>query len=348
MKRRILSILLLAALVIGLLPQGILSVSAYSDTDIAYPVKGGNLYFDKASGTIADCDNSVTSADIPAQIDGVTVTSIGESAFENCSSLTSVTVPESVTSIGNYGFYFCGNLQSVYFMGDAPELGNNVFDISNIWYDEPVIEIEDISIRGLVLYYLEVKEGWTTPTWNGYPTEIWERENEPDPAADEIAYPVEGGNLYFRKSTGEIFNCDQTVTKADIPVEINGVAVTKIGVDGLGCGAFENCAALTEVTIPNSVTEISDYAFSGCTALMSVTIPDSVTSIGKRAFYWCDSLTSVTLPSSVTSIDEYTFSRCGKLTNITIPNSVTSINYGAFSCCSSLTSVTIPESVTTS
>ena len=346
MKRRILSILLLAALVIGLLPQGTLSVNAYSDTDIAYPVKGGNLYFDKASGTITDCDNSVTSADIPAQIDGVTVTSIGESAFENCSSLTSVTVPESVTNIGNYGFYFCGNLQSVYFMGDAPELGNNVFDISNIWYDEPVIEIEDISIRGLVLYYLEVKEGWTTPTWNGYPTEIWERENEPDPAADEIAYPVEGGKLYFRKSTGEIFDCDQTVTKADIPEEIDGVAVTKIGVDGLGCSAFENCAALTEVTIPNSVTEIGDYAFSGCTALMSVTIPDSVTSIGKRAFYWCDSLTSVTLPSSVTSIDEYTFSRCGKLTNITIPNSVTSINYGAFSCCSSLTSVTIPESVT--
>ena len=93
MKRRILSILLLAAMMIGLLPQGILSVSAYSETDIAYPVEGGNLYFDKATGTITDCDNSVTGADIPAQIDGVTVTSIGESAFENCSSLTSVTVP---------------------------------------------------------------------------------------------------------------------------------------------------------------------------------------------------------------------------------------------------------------
>ena len=54
MKRRVLSILLLAAMMIGLLPQGILSVSAYSETDIAYPVEGGNLYFDKASGTITD------------------------------------------------------------------------------------------------------------------------------------------------------------------------------------------------------------------------------------------------------------------------------------------------------
>ena len=97
MKKRILSLLFVFVLLCG--TWSIASVSAYSETDIAYPVEGGNIYFDKETGTITDCDNAVTRADIPAEIDGVAVTSIGAYAFYG-SAITGIEIPDSVITIG--------------------------------------------------------------------------------------------------------------------------------------------------------------------------------------------------------------------------------------------------------
>ena len=103
---------------------------------------------------------------------------------------------------------------------------------------------------------------------------------------------------------------------------------------------------VTDLVIPNTITEIKDYAFSGASCLTSVTIPNSVTSIGSSAFYGCSGLISITIPNSITSIESYTFENCIGLTSVTIGNSVTSIGNYAFKGCSGLTSVTIPNSVT--
>ena len=307
----------------------------------AYPVEGGNLYFYSADGTIVDCDETVTYADVPAEIDGIAVTGIGSSAFEYCISLTGVTIPESVTSIDSYAFEGCESLQSACFLGDAPALGTDVFCMKEFVFDSGFgVDTETIVIPGLTLYYIDGKADWTTPTWNGYPTATWDGVNVPEPA-DEIAYPVEGGNLYFRKSTGEIFDCDTTVTNADIPEKIVGVAVTSIG-----NSAFYYCTDLTSVTIPSSVTSIGDSAFDSCSSLISIYIPDSVTSIGDWAFWGCSSLTTVTIPNSVTSIGRYAFSSCRSLMTITIPDGITQIADSVFSDCSSLMSIEIPDSVT--
>ena len=99
---------------------------------------------------------------------------------------------------------------------------------------------------------------------------------------------------------------------------------------------------VTELVIPDTVTEIKGYAFYNCTGLTSVTIPNSVTSIGESAFEDCTGLTSVTIPDSVESIGNNAFSGCTGLTSVEIPNSVTSIGEGAFSGCSTLESITIP------
>ena len=95
------------------------------------------------------------------------VTSIGNSAFFH-TSLTNMTIPESVTSIGYFAFGDCAGLQSVCFLGDAPAtFFENAFKV----WDEEAETL--INIPGLTLYYIEGKEGWTSPTWKGYPTATW-------------------------------------------------------------------------------------------------------------------------------------------------------------------------------
>ena len=125
-----------------------------------------------------------------------------------------------------------------------------------------------------------------------------------------------------------------------IPSRYKGKPVTTIG-----HAAFFN-SAVTSVTIPDSVTSISDDAFVNCPQLTNISIPNSVTSIGFFAFGSCTSLKSITLPSSLSSISGALFSGCSQLTTIHIPVSVTSIGNNAFADCPSLMTVTYPGSKT--
>ena len=117
-------------------------------------------------------------------------------------------------------------------------------------------------------------------------------------------------------------------------------------VTNIGEYAFWECSSLTSINISNSVTHIGSGAFSDCSSLTSINIPNSVTDIGFGAFVGCSSLTSISIPNSVTGIDAYTFFGCSSLTSISIPDSVTNIGKYAFYGCSSLTSISIPDSVT--
>ncbi|MBE6206922.1 MAG: leucine-rich repeat domain-containing protein [Rikenellaceae bacterium] len=140
------------------------------------------------------------------------------------------------------------------------------------------------------------------------------------------------------------------IIRRNIRLLVNGVEITELvipnSVTEIGTSAFRDCTSLTSITIPDSVTSIGDSAFNGCTSLTCITIPDSVTEIGTSAFRDCTSLTSITIPDSVTSIGKGAFYGCTSLTSITIPDSVTSIGDFAFNGCTSLTSITIPDSVT--
>jgi parallel beta-helix repeat protein len=180
------------------------------------------------------------------------------------------------------------------------------------------------------------------------------------------AFALQSGDFTYTESAGTI-----TITKyigsggnVIIPSAIDGMPVVNIGQDAfnhcasltsifipegvtsIGWGAFAYCTGLTNVSIPDSVTNIEGSVFGDCTALTSISIPNNVISIGQGMFYNCSSLVSVTIPNRVTSIGNGAFHHCIGLTSVDIPNSVTSIGNSAFYNCSGLTSVTIPNGVT--
>ena len=171
-----------------------------------------------------------------------------------------------------------------------------------------------------------------------------------------ITYSVEGGNIYFDKETGTITDCDETVTSAAIPAEIEGIAVTCIGK-----GAFKDCENLKEITIPEGVEEIRYEAFKGCSALTNIALPSTLTHIQKGTytpFWWCWSLTEITVDSenpNYSSQDGVLFSKDmttlirypeGKSDNTyIIPETVDYIYEAAFLTCKLLKNVVIPEGV---
>lgn len=163
-----------------------------------------------------------------------------------------------------------------------------------------------------------------------------------------------------------------------LEVVIPEVSPDGMPVVGIAKNGFNDCARLTSITIPESVTEIGEDAFYNCASLTSITIPNSVTKIGKFAFAWCERLTSITIPKSVTKIGCGVFTDCHDLSSITveegnpvyhnsgncliktnskllvsgcrnsvIPNdgSVTAINAAAFDGCVDLTKIDIPDCV---
>ena len=129
------------------------------------------------------------------------------------------------------------------------------------------------------------------------------------------------------------------------PESLSGKYTIRKGVKVIGNNAFWWCDSLTNINIPNSVTNIGNGAFSKCELLTNINIPNSVTNIGDSAFEGCHSLTSINIPNGVKNIRNGTFGGCS-FTNINVPNSVTNIGDEAFSWCESLTSINIPNGVT--
>lgn len=257
--------------------------------------------------------NSLTSIVIPNS-----VTSIGNSAFENCNSLTSIVIPNGVTSIGSYAFKYCGSLTNIVIPDSVTSIG--------IWAFEQCNNLEGVYITDIV--------AWCAIDFDGS-------------NANPLSY---AGNLHLNGHLVTDLVIPEGVTSIGNYAFYNCSSLTSItipdSVRSIGVSAFEDCNSLTGITIPDGVTSIGNSAFRRCYSLTSIVIPDSVTSIGSYAFYGCSSLTSVTIGSGVTSIEKSAFENCRSLTSINIPDSVTSIGERAFYNCNSLINIVIPDNVT--
>ena len=288
--------------------QAITKSDVYSQ-GLKYSMNSDNQSYSVKKGTCTDI-NII----IPETYNNLPVTVIGACAFQFCSGVTSITIPNSVTSIDVDAFYGCTGLTS-------------------IMIPNSVTSIESDAFNGCT--------GLTSITIPGSVTSIGYRAFSGCTGLTSIY--VDSKSTHYRS----VNNClIETVTKTLIAGCKNSVIPDDGSVTSIGDYAFSGCTGFTSITIPDSVKSIGDYAFSSCTGLTSITIPNSITSIGNSAFQYCTGLTSITIPNSVTSIGELAFNNCIALTSIMIPNSVTSIESDAFNGCTGLTSITIPNSVT--
>ena len=303
------------------------------------------------------------------------VTTIPSYAFINCNKLTSIIIPSSVTSICEGAFSGCSSLESItlpfvggnysatsassstlfgYIFGTSSYTGGvatrqyySTGDYKYTTYYIPTT-LRSVTITGGNILYGAFYNcsGLTDITIPSSVTNVGERAfincisltsiTIPDSVVSieidvfEFCSSIE--SIYFQGDITDWLNIDFEGSNSN-PL-FNGAKL------------YLNNELVTELIIPDGVTEIKPHAFDGCNSLTSVTIPSSVTSIGSYAFYNCSGLTGITIPSSMTSIGSYAFYNCSGLTGITIPSSVTSIGSGAFCWCSSLTDITIPEGVT--
>ena len=311
---------------------------------------------------ISNYNSSAEKVDIPKKIDGKSVTCIGAYAFEYCSNITSVTIPDSVTSISQFAFLNCKNLTEV----TIPYSVTSIDD----WAFSGCSSLASITILNSVTYIGDAAfyscASLTSITIPNSVTEIGDSAFGGCESLTSVTIPDSVTSI-----GGNAFSDCTSLTGITIPESVTSI----------GGRAFENCTNLTSVTIPGSVAGIGDGAFNGCTSLIAInvatgnqnyisvngvlynkdkttvicypagkkdksyTIINGVTYIGEHAFEYCTSLTSITIPSGVMGIGDWAFLGCSKLTSITIPNGMTCIGYRTFEDCSSLTSITIPDSV---
>ena len=268
----------------------LMAQTRFSIGGIRYEITSTN----PAKVKVNDANSSITTANIPSTVTyqgtGYSVTSIGNYAFEYCSSLTSVTIPNSVTSIGDYAFNHCSSLTSVTIPNSVTSIGQSAF--KNCSSLTSVTIPNSVTSIGQSAFY-----GCSSLTSVTIPNSVTSIGTYAFWSCDSLTSVTIGNSV---TSIGNYaFQSCRSLTSVTIPNSVTSI----------GNSAFRYCESLTSVTIGNSVTSIGARAFQQCSSLTSIDIPNSVTSIGERAFTYCSSLNSVTcLGETAPSLGESVFS----------------------------------------
>ena len=305
--------------------SGLTSITVAASNSFYDSRKNCNAIIQTSTNTlIAGCKNTIIPSDI---------VSIGNSAFDRCSGLTSINIPESVTSIGDYAFSACSGLTSITIPSSVSSIGYSAFSWCsnltsvNIDKDTPIsISESTFTNRANATLYVPFgsKAAYEAADYWKEFKEIIEDTSEIIDFADSrvkqlcvAQWDTDGdGELSYNEAAAVTSIKNVFTNKPEIQTfdELENFT----GLTSINLMAFSSCSNLTSIRIPENVTNIALSAFSGCTKLASVIIPENVTKLGSAVFNQCLSLTSIIIPKNVQSIGSEPFAGCSNLVSIVI------------------------------
>lgn len=267
-----------------LVPQG---AWAEDEVSFVYSIEDDEV-------TIGDYEGDATYVEVPAEINGMPVTKIGDMAFYCKSNLRVVVLPASITTLG--GYIFGGtDLFSLEFKGENPPADIN----ESAFYEFDPSNVSIVVPEGRVEAYQEALEKWFAP--EKFVTKM-------PIIIDDIEYRITDADSKYVS----LYSALKVSGDITIPATISDDKGVEYTVTEVAGRAFESNKDFTSVTIPSTVQTIGDWAFLGCSNLATVTLSEGVHALGTNAFR-NTALTFIVLPASLTSIDLDAFSGCNKL-----------------------------------
>jgi len=332
-------------------------------TGLNWSLEDGVLTISYSSGTGVMDDYTSSKApwyvyrkSINKIIVGEGVTQVSKYAFRGMTQTFGVYLPSTLTQIGDYGFYESSGLSYIVSKATTPPsipahiAGYSSYEsgtFASVATDIPVyvpLGSESAYASAMTITY-STSTGWKRFT-NYIPTIVFTgncgttgHESEVtwtyDPADRSMTISGSGDMKDYGSSSAAPWNTLKPLIAS---------VVIEDGVTKGGKYAFDNCTALTSISIATSCTSFGMQIFGGCTALTEVELPEGITVTGSWMFHGCTNLVNVTLPSTLTEVEVRTFSQTG-ITSIDIPEGVTNIDNYAFFQCASLASVGIPSTL---
>ncbi|MCH5171983.1 MAG: leucine-rich repeat protein, partial [Erysipelotrichales bacterium] len=275
--------------------------------------------------------SSLTSITLPN-----TLEYIRNGAFEGCSSLGEITIPSSVKTIGNEAFKGCESLQTIIIPSLVTSLGDRAFEncinLQSILFENnsKLESIGQLAFNGCSSLKAIVIPNSVTSMGQNMLSGCESLQSLTLPYIDTYLGYYFGASSYSKNATF-------------VPSSLKTIVIT--GGNEIASHAFYDCSEITSITLPNTIESIRGGAFQNCTSLIGIVIPSSVMTIESFVFSNCSSLKTVTFNkgSNLKTIKESAFASCTSLTSITLPSSLKTIGANAFTSCDKLSTLNFEE-----
>lgn len=299
------------------------------DAGLAFIEMGSNQYaVNRYTGT-------ATNLIVPANWNGHVITEIRQGAFQGCTSLETVALPDRIQKIQHQAFKNCTNLISFTVPYQTYTIGQEAFyGCTNLKTISFPVRVTDISARAFAyctsLTAIELPQNITS-IGQGILTGC--------SSIETIKAPFIGATPSSNQFLGYFFGATSGGSNVS-----NSLKTVEVGnkCTSLADNAFANCASIQTITLPDTIRSMGYNCFRGCSSIRSFVVPDGVTELKNRTFENCYQLRSITLPDSLTTMGEALFNECSYLENLVIPQSVTSIAGNMIGRCMGLKYLEIP------